>query len=117
MRHFSLAMKVLVLVLGFVFFAPPSVALDIPATMLLKEKAECKQECAQSGNGEMVCETLCSCTVDKFSKLRLVEFQDMKAQLSAENLSATLQSYLATVGAECVGELDRIVDGVLKPKF
>ena len=100
---------------AFLFAASPVLASDIPATILLQEKAECKQECTLNGNNEMICETLCRCTVDQFSKLNLAEFQAMKAQLEAENVSAAMQSYLADIGAVCVAELDRVVEGLPKP--
>ena len=99
------------------FLASPAVAEGIPASMLLKEKAECKQECALNGNNEMVCETLCSCTVEQFKKLDLSEFQDMKAQLDAGSVSVAMQGYLANVGAMCVAELDNVVDGLPKPSL
>lgn len=102
-------------VVAMLLWATPVVAEGIPATMLLKEKTECKQECSLSGNGEMVCDTLCSCTVDQFNKLSLAQFQDMKAQLEAEAVTAALQSYLANVGAQCVADLDRVINSIPKP--
>ena len=74
----------------FLFAASPVLASDIPAAMLLQEKTECKQECTLNGNDEMICETLCRCTVDHLSKLNLAEFQAIKAQLEAENVSTAI---------------------------
>lgn len=90
-------------------------AQEIPPSLLLDVKKECVAECRANGAEPLICDTLCGCTYDQFSKLALPVFTSLKAELDAEMVSPASQSYLAQVGAICVGELDRVVSGLIAP--
>lgn len=86
---------------------------EIPSSVLDNEKNECVAECRMGGNGQLVCDTLCGCSVDQFAKLSFADFTELQKQISTESLSQENISYLADVGSICVVELDNVMGGLM----
>lgn len=85
-------------------------AQPIPQSMLDADKQECMGDCRVSGSGELVCETLCNCSIGHFqTDLNLTAYQKLKAELERNELSIDTQSYIEEVSVACVVELNNLL--------
>lgn len=96
-------------VLSLVFFTVPVLAQSqpIPEDLLALDRQRCMNGCVP-GFGEKTCKTLCDCTVSEFKKkLTFESYLDMSVQLSKNELTEGVRSFLDTVANYCTAELDR----------
>lgn len=80
----------------------------IPDDFLLLDHQRCMNGCVP-GFGETTCRPLCDCTINEFkSKLTYDRYLDMQVQLSRNEVTADMRSFLDGVAKFCTAELDRL---------
>ena len=101
--------NIVMAVLSLAFFAAPVLAQSkpIPEDLLALDQQRCMNGCVP-GFGEKTCKSLCDCTVNEFKKkLTFESYLDMSVQLSKNELTESVRSFLDTVANYCTAELDR----------
>jgi len=110
-RHFFIG----ALLAGFAI-VQLAAAQAIPQSLLDADKQECLGDCRVSGSGELVCQTLCSCSIGHFqTDLDLTAYQKLKAELERNELSIETKSFIEEVSAACVVELNNLLQQMGEP--